>query len=73
MLLVAALFLALLIAGVWLGELSWRAAGGFFLTPCVLFPVILLSGMSPMILMVALALLDIILVLMIFKGDLRIR
>ena len=64
-------FWVLLAAGLWLDELSWKSAA--------IFVVLWIAALgvswyeSPMLFLPFVALLDIVLVLMIFKGDVTLR
>ena len=65
-------FPILLIGGVWAGELRLRTAAVFAILCLVLRAIFVALGWSAQFI-IAVSLLDIILILMIFKGDVRIR
>lgn len=65
-------FVVLLVAGLVLGELSWRQVGGFAAVVGAPFVLHYLS-LPFLIYFGVLAVLDVTLVLMIFKGDIRVR
>lgn len=70
MLMVAGLFVALVVAGLVLGELDWRSAGGFVLAAVGLFAGFAAFRWPLMWYTAALAGVDIVLVLWVFKGNL---
>ena len=72
MLLAALLFVALLVAGVTLGELEWRALLGFVLVAAGVLAAFLAFQWPLIWCTVVLAGLDVVLVLWVFKGDLTI-
>jgi hypothetical protein len=70
--LVLSVFVVLLIAGVSLQELTWRHVGWVSLVEVGFLFVVGIFHLQPYFFTVATALLDFILVLVIFKGDVRI-
>jgi hypothetical protein len=73
MFLVALLFVTLLVAGVALGELEWRAILCFLLVAAGGLAAFIVFRWPPMWYTVVLAGLDVVLVLWVFKGNLTIR
>ena len=73
MLLVALLFVALLVAGVALGELEWRPLLGFVLVAAGGLAAFIVFRWPPMWYTAVLAGLDVVLVLWVFKGNLSLR
>ena len=67
-----AIFVVLLGVGLWLGEIGWKAVGVHLLLAGASVGMIVLFNWPLMLLCVVLALLDILLILMIFKSDIPI-
>ena len=62
----------MLVVGKWMDELGWKHVGLFAVLAVAAYGIITLMAWPPFVLNSVLALLDVILVLVIFKGDLRI-
>jgi len=73
MLLIPAVFLGLLIAGIFMQELSARRAAVFLVIAIAALVTTYLLDLHVTVFAVVLCILDIILILMIFKGDIRLR
>jgi len=65
-------FVGLLIVGLYLQELEWRHVGWLLVIVVVVFVIVGVFRLPSLLFTAILAVLDVILVLMIFKGDIRI-